>query len=588
MPIHLTPADNLADALVRAREGDRHLILRGGAYYGVALTLTAEDSGLTLEAAPGETPVLYGGRRITGWQRDGAWWSAEVPEVRDGAWDFRHLLVNDRLCPRARLPRQGAFTHESTFGVRWMSTTGGGWERKPTEDELTTMRYRPGDLGTWLDLRNAELTIYHQWDESVVGIAALDPATRTVTFSTPAGHPPGAFGEWNPKARTYAVWNVRQGMTEPGQWYLDRTAGKIVYWPLPGEEMEAAEVIAPTTERVIRLEGTEDAPVTGVTLRGLTISATTTPLVAGGFAASRFDGALSGVQANGCAFDALTVRAVGGHGMKLVKSEGLRIDGCEVAETGAGGIYLHASTGCSITECQVHHDGRTYPSAIGVQLSGSGHRVSHNEIHHTTYSGIGCSAGGTLFESNLFYEVMQELSDGAAIYAGFCTGVVIRGNVVRGGKSTKLAHAYYIDEQGEGFLVEGNLAVNIPWPSHNHMARRNTIRNNVFLNDGDVHLTFMRCEHFTFERNIVIAGGRLLLSAPEHALAAMPNNILWSGTGKIELETLDAHGYSPTKSEPFTPRDGTVFADPRSDDTLAAQLGISPLDVSGAGRTSST
>jgi acyl-CoA synthetase (AMP-forming)/AMP-acid ligase II len=33
-------------------------------------------------------------------------------------------------------------------------------------------------------------------------------------------------------------------MTEPGQWYLDRTAGKVVYWPVPGEEMSEAEVLA--------------------------------------------------------------------------------------------------------------------------------------------------------------------------------------------------------------------------------------------------------------------------------------------------------------------------------------------------------
>ncbi len=586
MPIHLTPSDNLADAVLRAREGDRHLVLHGGAYYDACLTLTAADSGLTIEAAAGETPILYGGRRLDGWQPgDGETVAVGLPGVAKGTWDFRHLVVNGRLCPRARYPETGAFTHESTFPVRWMSTTGGGWERKPTPDELTTMVYAEGDLGPWLNLRNAELTVYHQWDESVVGVAALDAATRTVTFSTPSGHPAGAFGEWNAKARTYAVWNVREGLTQPGQWYLDRDAGSVVYWPLPDEDMAVAEAVAPTTERIIRLEGTEDAPVTGVALRGLTLCATTTPLVAGGFAASRFDGALSGAQAQGCLFDGLTIRAVGGQGAKFTQSAGLLFDGCEVAETGAGGIYLHGSTGCTVRECHIHHDGRSYPSAIGLQLSGSGHSISHNEVHDTTYSAIGCSAAGTVFESNLFYAVMQELSDGAAIYAGFCTGVVMRGNVVRGGGGTQLAHAYYIDEQGEDFLVEGNLAVNTRWPSHNHMARRNTIRNNVFIDDGDAHLTFMRCENFTFERNLVIAGGRLTISAADGALAALPHNILWSDAGAIELETYAADGYSPVARTPFVPRDGTVIGDPREDDTLTEKLGIVPLQVSNAGRT---
>lgn len=579
MPIHLTPADNLTDAVARARTADRHLVLHGGAYYDVNLTLGPADSGLLIEAAPGETPILYGGRRLTGWQPDGAHAVAiALPEVKDGAWDFRHLVVDGRLCPRARYPEEGAFTHENDFPVRWMSTTGGGWERKPTATELTTMVYAPGDLGAWLELRNAEMTIYHQWDESVVGIAALDEATRAVTFSTPAGHPPGAFSDWNPKAKTFVVWNTREGLTKPGQWYLDRAAGKVVYWPLPGEEMAAVEVVAPTTERIIRLEGSAGVPVTGVVLRGLMLSATTTPLRAGGFAASHFDGALSGAYARECRFEALTLRAVGGQGMKLEQCAELVIDGCEVADTGAGGIYLHGSTGCIVRECHLHHDGRSYPSAIGLQLSGADHVISHNEIHDTTYSGVGCSASGTLFAANLFYDVMQELSDGGAIYATFCKGVVMRGNVARGGHGTRLSHAYYIDEQGEDFLVEGNLAVNMRWPSHNHMARRNTIRGNVFLDDGDARLTFMRCEDFTFTGNIVVAAGTLTISAARGALAKLPHNLLVSAAGPVVYELYAADGYSPETTAPLPAHRGLHAFDP-------AKLAIPPLDVSGAGRT---
>jgi len=69
------------------------------------------------------------------------------------------LAVADRLCPRARLPREGTFTHLTEFKVPWMSTTGGGWKRKPTSEELTTMKYHPEDLGPRLDVRNAEVIV---------------------------------------------------------------------------------------------------------------------------------------------------------------------------------------------------------------------------------------------------------------------------------------------------------------------------------------------------------------------------------------------------------------------------------------------
>ena len=67
-----------------------------------------------------------------------------MPQVKEGTWDFRALVVNDRLCPRARLPQTGRLTHETSFPVRWMSSAGGGWERKPTRQDLTTLQYKAG------------------------------------------------------------------------------------------------------------------------------------------------------------------------------------------------------------------------------------------------------------------------------------------------------------------------------------------------------------------------------------------------------------------------------------------------------------
>ncbi|MDV7394086.1 hypothetical protein RZS08_22085, partial [Arthrospira platensis SPKY1] len=123
----------------------RRIELQAGEYYvDRPVELEPSDSGLTIQAAVGADVVLYGGRRISGWYRDGDHlWAADLPEVKEGKWDFRMLAVADRLCPRARLPKEGTFTHETEFKVPWMSTTGGGWKRKPTSEELTTLKYRP-------------------------------------------------------------------------------------------------------------------------------------------------------------------------------------------------------------------------------------------------------------------------------------------------------------------------------------------------------------------------------------------------------------------------------------------------------------
>lgn len=85
--------------------------LRGGEYAVVEpITFSPEDSGtaqfpITYRAFKGETPVLRGGRRITGWQRepDGTF-VADIPEARSSAWTFRSLFVNGRRQTRARFP----------------------------------------------------------------------------------------------------------------------------------------------------------------------------------------------------------------------------------------------------------------------------------------------------------------------------------------------------------------------------------------------------------------------------------------------------------------------------------------------------
>lgn len=569
----------------------RHIVVRGGAYYlEEPLVLGPQDAGLILEAAPGEKPLLYGGRRITGWKPDGdRFWAAPVPEATTRKWDFRMLVVNGTFCSRARLPREGFFTHLSEFNVPWMSTTGGGWQRQPTPEELTTLRYRPEDLGPWLDVANAELTVYHVWDESVVGLDRLDEATHTLTFSNPAGHPPGAFG-----VSKYVVWNIREGMTAPGQWYLDRTAGKVVYWPRPGEDMAEAEVVAPTLESIIRIQGQEGNPVRDVVLKGLTLSVTHTPLEAGGFGAGRFDGAVSLQFAEGCQLRDLTLVNVGGQGIKAEKGRKLRVEGCEITDTGACGLIVWEEEAV-LTRNHIQRVGRTYPSAIGLWIGGQRIEVSHNEIHDTPYTAIAGEGNGHRIEYNLIYHAMQELHDGAGLYITFCKGIQVRGNVVRdiaetGGYG---ASAYYLDEQAEDCLVEGNLALRVDHPSHNHMAKNNTLRHNVFIAERDALLSFPKCVGYTLEGNVVSAGGKIRLQAPPDGIVAMPHNLFFSGTGQVEWEPMDAYqGQGP---QPWEPRDGSLLADPQfvigeqghysyRPDSPAWKLGIPPLDVSQAGR----
>lgn len=566
----------------------RTITVQEGRYFITEpLVLTAEDNGLRIVGQPTGKACLYGGRKVGGWAKDGdTFYVAELPGVREGKWDFRALIVNGRFCPRARLPKQGYFEHLSQFDVPWMSTTGGGWKRKPTNEELTTMKYKPQDLGPWLDIHNAEVTVYHMWDESLVGISANDPNSHTLTFSSPAGHPPGAFG-----VHKYVLWNVREGMTEPGQWYLDRTRGKVVYWPLPGEDMATAEVLAPAVESIIILRGTRNNPAKDITIQGLSLAVTTTPLEAGGFGAGRFNGTVDAGFADNCTFADLEVANVGGQGIR-VSGSNLRIERCHIHHVGACGIRFRGDE-VRMEDNHVHDIGLTYPSAIAVTGDGSRCRISHNHVHHTPYSAVTCGGKDNQIEGNRIHDAMQELHDGAGIYCFGGKGIILRGNFIyditdTGGYG---ASAYYLDEQCEGCTVENNLSINVVRPSHNHMARDNTIRNNVFIGDKDLYITFPRSSGYTFEKNILYAKGKITFDNYE-GIATAANNILFSGEGVIQCNKLDR--YDKTGSYSLEPSGSNRHADPRLTDyqqskvefapgSPAIELGIRPIDVSDAG-----
>jgi hypothetical protein len=581
------PFATLGRACQAAGERSTIRVAPGEYFLDAPVVLTDKQNGLTIEAELGGTVRLYGGQQINGWKKDGErFYAADLPDVKSGTWDFRALVVNGRYCPRARLPERGRFEHLSKFDVPWMTTTGGGWKRKPTQEELTGLEYKPDDLGPWLDIRNAEITVYHMWDESMVGLAAMDADAHRLTFSSPTSHPAGAFG-----VREYVVWNVREGMTQPGQWYLDRTRGKVVYRPLPSEDMAAATVLAPTVESIIALKGTKNVPVRNVTIRRLTLAVTTTPLKAGGFGAGRFDGALSAAGAQDCRFVDLEIVHAGGQGLKI-EGKNLRIARCHVHHVGACGIRFRGD-GVTVTDNDVHDIGLTYPSAIALTGGGSNCRIGHNHVHHAPYSAVTCGGQNHRIEYNRIHHAMQQLHDGGGIYCFAGKDLILRGNFIHdivdtGGYG---ASAYYLDERSEGCLVEGNLSVNVVRPSHNHMATGNTIRNNVFINDGDLRLTFPRSSNYTFEKNVLRAGGKILFENFE-AITTVADNVLFSEQGAVECRRLQR--YSQVGKYSLDSDASNVQSDPGivsfeqgkvefAPDSPARALGIEPVDVSGAG-----
>ena len=215
--------------------------VRGGTYaLDKTLLFTVADSGtektpISYAAYPDETPLLSGGILITGWTKaaKGELWQAEVPGVRAGNWYPHQLFVNGERRQRARTPNTGFFRIDGKISK-----------------QKSEFKFHEGDINPeWVGQRDLDLVLLQAWKVLRAHIVKVNASARTVRLS----------GEFAPDVQEegahYWVENTFDALDSPGEWYLNRESGKLYYWPMPGEDMERSEVIAPALDRAPAFPG---------------------------------------------------------------------------------------------------------------------------------------------------------------------------------------------------------------------------------------------------------------------------------------------------------------------------------------------
>ena len=252
-----------------------------------------------------------------------------------------------------------------------------------------------------------------------------------------------------------------------------------------------------------------------------------------------FDGAVRVDRARNCTLEGLEICCVGGWAIQSGALCDSHVVHCRLHHAGAGAIRT-SGTGTEIASNHIHHVGLYYPSAIAVaayasgNAGGNGIRLFRNEIHDTPYSGIAGGGTGLVIEENLISRVMLEMQDGGAIYGGM-KEAILRGNVVRDvvkmGEGYGVS-AYYLDEGARDCLVEKNVSIGVQRPSHNHIATNITIRDNVFVCEGDMSLSFQRSADCKLINNTLVASGSIKVSPPNAVTEWKGNRLFHNGEDK--------------------------------------------------------
>lgn len=586
------------------------------------LVLGAGDGGteqapVVIAAAPGARPVVSGGRRLRGWKVQDGRWVLEIPEVKGGVWDFIDLFVDSARRPRARLPKQGWFT---IAGELPPSGLGKGVDFGKPETGDDQFRFQAGDIrGDWHALSDVEVLVSHTWRLHRLRIAEVRDDTVRFTGATGAGHMSGKM----PAGASYLVENVREAMTEPGEWYLDRASGVLTYLPRPGEDPGQTEVIAPVLDHFLRIEGASD-----VTIRGLDFAhgVWVTPPQGHCFPQAEADvpAAIRLVNARRCRLEGCGVTLVGGYAIDLGPgTTGCALDDCEITHLGAGGVRIGAgqfgqpgpgelASGNAVKNCLIAHGGRLHPAAVGVWIGHSPHNtIEHCDIHDFYYTGVslGWSWGyqpsqahhNTVAHCRISRIGQQVLSDMGGIYTlGNGPGNVLRGNHIHdiacrpGGYG---GWGLYHDEGSTGFLSEDNLVHDTSSTTfHQHYGRENIIRNNIFAFGREGGLARTREEEhisFIFEKNIVLtAGAPLFVSNWSNGRFTLAHNVYWDA----ERPAPDfPGGRTPDQWREWS-QDPSVVADPLflnasardfrlADGSPALALGFRPFQTGQPGHT---
>ena len=508
--------------------------LRAGTYLLTEpVVFTHEDSGteacpVTYTAYKGERAVLSGGRRITGWRKgEGGVWTVDLPDVKKGTWRFRQLYVNGQARGRARIPNQGF--------LRVVGFPDGGRDVHYHTD-CQRFEYKPGDIKpTWTNLTDVEVIVYHYWTDSHLPIRSLDTKTNIVTFAHKAGK---VFTDdfLNVGAR-YVVENVYEGLDAPGEWYLNRKTGALSYIPMPGEDMNAVEVIAPVSPAHIVLKGdaVQGRPVEHLAFRNLTFMHTNFELPVGNSndrqGSSSVPAAIVLTGAKHCSFEHCRISNLGTFAFELTNGctdNRFRFNEITHVAAGAfrvgGGSHKHPPldrTGRNtITDNKISYYGDEYPSAVGILLTHTfGNTVAHNHIHHGWYTGISIGwvwgygpsvSRDNRIEHNHIHDIGQGLlSDMGGIYTlGVSPGTVIRGNLIHDVEANHYGGwGIYNDEGSSHILIEDNIVYRTKFAGYNiHYAKEITVRNNIFALGRIEQLTRGRNEphrSVTFENNIV-------------------------------------------------------------------------------------
>ena len=183
------------------------------------------------------------------------------------------------------------------------------------------------------------------------------------------------------KGQRFYFLNILEELDRPGEWYLDRDAAKLYFWP-PGEIGQNDVLISLLESPMLKMDD-----VSYLQFVGMTFEATRGNAVEIRGGQSIFFG--------GCIF-----RNLGNYALWIEGGNHHTVQSCDIYHVGDGGIYVDGGVRQQLTpgnhqvnNCHIHHYSRVNRTGRpAITLKGVQNKLSHNYIHDAPHMVFGFTA----------------------------------------------------------------------------------------------------------------------------------------------------------------------------------------------------
>jgi len=436
------------------------------------LVFTAEDSGtennpFVVKAFGKGTPTFTGSRELRKWQilTDQAKLKLLSPEAKGkiyvtnvkeaGITDFGNpiepgkrpeLFCNGQLQTLARWPNIGFTKAGLVKGATELPPT--FIKKRGTKEGV--FEYTDKRQNRWANEKEICLGGYWFWDwaDEFQKVSKIDSLSKILYLTEPYHR----YG-YKDSLRYFGV-NLFCEIDQPGEWYLDRSAGQLYWYPPVGVNPEEAQVTLSVFNAPFMVELKN---CSYVTLQGLT------------FQESR-GSAVSISEGKNCLINNCRFERFGRDGIHINGGSEHGISGCLLRTLGFRGIDMKGGDRKTLTAANDYIENtdveyfslfkRTYEPAV--YLEGCGIRVSNNRFGYSSSSAMRLEGNDFTIEYNEISQVVNESDDQGALdmwYNPSYRGINIRYNRwsdISGGTHSGAA-GVRLDDMISGVTIFGNI-----------------------------------------------------------------------------------------------------------------------------------